>query len=255
MRKIVITLVALSLVAATSAFAATLLSESFSYPDGGLVPNGGWAVYSGTTTDIQVVSGRANGWGPNAIDDHVAFTPQTNTVSTYACFEVSIPAVVGAPKPIYFAGLKDAGTSLMVARVYVLPIGEGWTFGISTTSTSTAFGVTPWTSTLSYDTPYNLAIKYDAVAQSATLWVNPVSEASPSVTDVNTYYSSIAVSTFFLRQSASAATFPAPGYPGTVDWGFSVDNVGVGTTFDEACVAGPTPTNASTWGKLKSLYR
>lgn len=259
MRKTAITLFALGLVAlmAAPALAVSLLSETFSYPNGNLVPNGGWATYSGAATDIQVNTGRATGWGPNANDDAVGFAAQTLTNSTYACFEVLIPAVAAAPKAVYFAGLKDAGTSLMVARLYVLPLaGGGWTFGISQSSTNTTTaGATPWTAPLSFDTKYNVVLKYDPVAQTSTLWVNPASEASASVSNTNTSLASVAVSTFFLRQSASASSFPAPGYPGTADWGFSVDNIGVGTSFDEACVAGPTPVNNSTWGSVKSLYR
>jgi hypothetical protein len=43
-------------------------------------------------------------------------------------------------------------------------------------------------------------------------------------------------------------------FAGTADWNWVVDNLGVGTTFDDAC-ARPTPTTKSTWGKVKSIYR
>jgi len=202
------------------------------------------------------VSGRAVGSGPNANDDHLLFAPQTTSNTTYACFDVLIPTPAGAPKPIYFAMLKDGGTSIFVSRVYVLPLaGGGWTFGISNSSTSTSVGVTPWTSPLAYDTNYHLVISYDPVAKSSTLWVNPANQASPSVTDVNAAATAVAVAGFGLRQSASAATLPAsPSYVGTSNWDFSVDNLGVGTTFDTAC-SSATPTKAQTWGQIKTLYR
>ncbi len=241
---------------ASQSFATVLVSEGFSYPNGNLVPNGGWANYSGAGTDIQVVSGRANGFGPNPPDDHILFTAQPTTSKTYACFEVSIPAVAAAPKPIYFAELKDAGASNLVSRVYVLPITGGWTFGISHSSTSTTVGVTPWSaSTLAYDTRYQIVINYDPVAKSSTLWVNPVNEFSLSVTNTNAAVTALAVSGFGLRESATASTLPAsPAYTGTADWGFSVDNLGVGTTFGDACFQ-VTPTHTSTWGHVKTLYR
>jgi hypothetical protein len=262
MRKIAIAFLVLGLAASfavTPASATNLVSESFSYPNGNLVPNGGWANYSGAVTDIQVASGRATGGaiGNPANDDHKLFAAQPVTAQTYACFQVIIPAVAGAPKPIYFLELKDAGAANLVSRVYVLPLaGGGWTFGISHSSTSTTVGVTPWTAALSFDTPYVVAINYDPVAKSSTLWVNPVNQASPSVTDANPLIPALAVSGVGLRQSNAASALPAsPPYAGTTDWNYSVDDLGVGTTFDDACNYGPTQTRSSTWGQVKTLYR
>jgi hypothetical protein len=258
MRKITTSLLALTLCAGItgSASAVTLVSDGFSYANGNLVPNGGWANYSGAITDVQVTSGRAVGFGPNANDDHKLFAVQPTTTKTYACFEVTIPAVVGAPKPIYFAELKDGGAANLVSRVYVLPITGGWTFGISHSSTSTTVGVTPWSaSTLAYDTRYFIVINYDPVAKSSKLWVNPVNEASTSVTNTNAAVAALAVSGFGLRQSNVASTLPpSPAYTGTADWSFSVDNLGVGTTFDDACFQ-VTPTKNSTWGQVKVRYK
>ena len=259
MRKIAIALITLGLVAtAGAASAASLVNDTFTYPNGNLVPNGGWATYSGAGTDIQIVSGRATGGaiGNPAIDDHILFTPQSLTAKTYACFNVIIPAFLGQPKPIYFAELKDGGAAALVSRVYVLPVaGGGWTFGISHSSTSATVGVTPWPVPLSFDTPYNLVINYDPVAKTSTLWVNPVNELSPSVTDTNPAIAALAVSGFGLRQSNSASTLPpTPAYTGTADWNFSVDNLGVGSSFADACDI-PTPATQATWGGVKAIYR
>lgn len=258
MRKTAIPLFALGLTAilVTPALALTLMSDTFGYANGNLVPNGGWANYSGAATDIQVVSGRAVGSGPNANDDHKLFAARGLADKTYACFTVRIPAVAAQPKPIYFAALKDGGTSNLVSRVYVLPLSSGgWTFGISYSSTSTTVGVVPWGSALSYDTDYTVTILYDPANFTSKLWVNPASEASTSVSIVGTA-GAIAVSGFGLRQSASSSTLPAsPAYTGTADWGFSVDNVGVGTTFDDACLSGSTSTRNTTWGRVKTIYR
>jgi hypothetical protein len=261
MRKIAFALMTLGLVVtAAPSMAASLVFDTFTYPNGNLVPNGGWAQYSAGTAnvDIQVASGRATGGaiGNPGNDDHILFTPQSVTAKTYACFDVLIPAVAGQPKPIYFAELKDGGAAALVSRVYVLPLASGgWTFGISHSSTSTTVGVTPWGAALSYDVNYHLVINYDPVAKSSTLWVNPVTEASTSVTDVNAAIPALAVSGFGLRQSNSASTLPAsPAYVGTADWNFSVDNLGVGATFVDACEI-PTPTQPTTWGAVKAVYR
>ena len=257
MKKLATTFALLTLVFASApAMAVTLMTDSFTYPAGDLVPNGGWANFSGAVLDIQVDgTGRAVGAGPNANDDHRLFAAQSTSTVTYACFDVIIPPFSGAPKPIYFAMLKDAGTSIFVSRVYVLPLAAGgWTFGISNSSTSATAGVTPWTAPLATGVNYHVVINYDPVNRSSKLWVNPVNELSPSVTNTSAAVP-VAVAGFGLRQSATAATLPAsPPYAGTADWGFSVDNLGVGTTFAEACEI-VTPAQPTTWGSVKGLYR
>ncbi len=108
MKKLVTTLLALAAIAtlATSAFATLIMSDAFSYPNGTLIPNGGWANYSSPGAgEVTVASGRAVGTGTNAPDDHKLFRAQPTTAKTYACFDVIIPAPGGAPKPIYLCEL------------------------------------------------------------------------------------------------------------------------------------------------------
>jgi hypothetical protein len=97
-------------------------------------------------------------------------------------------------------------------------------------------------------------VKYDPVTSTSTMWVDPVTELSPFVTNVNATNGGLAVSTFALRQGGSS-TFPSPGYPGTTIWHYRVDEAGVGTTFAEACYLAPVPVNGQTWGQLKTMYR
>ena len=249
-------LVALGAIAASPAFAISIFADGFAYPNGNLVPNGGWANYSGAVTDVQVVGGRATGGaiGNPSNDDHRLFAAQPTTGKTYACFIANIPSFVGTPKPIYFAELKDAGAANLVSRVYVVNFpGGGWTFGISHSSTGAAVGLTRWTAPLNNNQDYTLVINYDPVAKTSTLWVNPANEFSPSVTDANAAIAALAVSGFGLRQSNASSTLPAE-FAGTTDWNWAVDNLGVGTTFDDAC-ARPTPTTKSTWGSVKAIYR
>jgi len=258
MKRLATTLGMLALAAtvAPPAFAVNLFSDGFAYPNGNLVPNGGWANYSGANVDVQVAAGRATGGAllnPQN-DDHRLFAVQPVTGKTYACFIANIPAFVGVPKAIYFAELKDAGAANLVSRVYVcnLPAG-GVTFGISHGSTSATQGLTRWTAPISFNTDYTLVINYDPVAHTSTLWVNPANELSPSVTDANAAIAALAVQGFGLRQSNAASTLPAE-FAGTADWNWVVDNLGVGTTFDDAC-ARQTPTTKTTWGSVKAIYR
>jgi hypothetical protein len=257
----VIALVAVGVFAASAAFAGTLLNEGFTYLAGNLVPNDGWVIYSGAG-DIQVVSNAASGqMGVTAsgADDHTPYAIRTTSQSTYACFDVTIPCATLVTPPLagYFAGLNATATpTFMVARVYVLPITGGWTFGISNASTNTtAFGATPWGSTsLSCDVTYHIVIKYDPTTGTSTLWVNPVNEASASVSNTNNSAAAVAVNTFFLRQGAASSLFPA--FPGTGLWKWTVDTVGVGPIWAEACYgSGPVAVAPTTWGAAKSLYR
>jgi len=257
MKRIVTTL-ALLAVAAGSAFAAPILSESFTYPDGPLVPNGGWANYSGAGTDISLLGGRAVVNHANAPDDHLLFPAQATTATTYACFDVIVSQPTTSPKAVYFFELKDAGAANLVSRVYVLNAPGGFTFGISHSSTSATVGVTSWGPTLAYGTRYNVVVNYNPVAKTSKLWVNPSSELSTNVTDTNAAIAALAVSGVGLRQSATASTIPAAqaGFNGVDNVTLSVDNIGVGSTFGDACVQyQSTPTKRSTWGAVKNIYR
>lgn len=255
------TLVALLALSAAPAFATVLLSDSFTYPNGDLSANAPWAVYSGTPpTDIQVNAGRVIINHSNAPDDNALFPVQSTSTKTYACFDVIVPNPNGAPKPVYFFELKDAGATNLVSRVYVLNVaGGGFVFGVSHSSTGTTAGVTPWATTLTYGTKYNVVVNYDPVNKSSTLWVNPASESSTSVTDVNAAIAALAVQGAGFRQSSTASNFPAAQntlYAGTVNATVSVDNLGVGTTFADACQQyQSTPAQRSTWGQVKMIYR
>jgi len=252
------TLLALLAISAAPAFATVLLSDGFSYVNGPLPPNGGWANFSGAGTEIQVVSGRAVVDHNSAPDDQILFPVQSTSSKTYACFDVIVPAGAAQPKAVYFAMLKDGGTSVFVSRVYVVGLSSGgMTFAISHSSTSATVGLTPWTAPIVAGQKYNIVINYDPVNKSSTMWVNPVNELSASVTDTNGAIAAVAVQGFGLRQSSTASTLPAtPAYPGSANIQVSVDNLGVGTTFADACQQyQSTPTQRSTWGMVKQIYR
>jgi hypothetical protein len=244
MRKTAIALLALGLAAVVAgpASAAAFWSETFSYAAGPLPANSGgnWTTHSGAGTDVAVVSGYAHGDMLQAPDHNRTFVAQGAGAKTYACMQVRIPSITGAPRPNYFAHFKDTGTFNFAARLAVVPSGSTFTFGIgSTTST-----FTNWATALNYDEWYTVAIAYDAAAGSADLWVNPSSESSTKVTSAGGS-TGFLVSAFALRQSSTGT--------GTA-WMFDVDNVMVGDNFNDLC-PNPTPANNTTWGRLKTLYR
>jgi len=171
-------------------------------------------------------------------------------------FGVPTPAS-GAPKATYFAMITDGGTTNFYSRVYIVKSGTSFTFAISHSSTTASIGITAWPVALLYDHKYNVVINVDPVNKSSTLWVDPATESSASVTDANSITTEVSVNSFCLRQSTTASTLPAaPDYSGTTNMTYSVDNLGVGTTFTDACALfHSTPATKSTWGAVKSLYR
>ena len=249
MRKIVTTLLALAAVlAAVPASATTFLSETFSYPDGGIVAvsGGNWVNHSGTGTDVQIVSGAAVGDMNSAPDVNRSFAAQSATATTYYCFTVTIPtpSVAGAPRTNYFIHLKDTGTTNFAGRVFVTASGGAFTFGLS--ASSSTIGAT-WPTTLAYDTPYNLVVSYDAAAGTSQMWVNPSTISTPPPITATGGATGFLISSVALRESNTGT--------GSL-WKYVVDNLGVGDSFGDACVlAAPTPTKSSTWGGIKTIYR
>ena len=257
MKRLVTTLGLLALAAtvAPPAFALNLLSETFPYANGNLTANAGWTTFSGAGTDIQIISGRVVGNNLNAPDDARAFPAQGASAKLYACFGLTIPSPGAAPPDTnYIAMFKDTGTSNFLARVWVGASGNTFTFGLSATSCACSGNCVPvfWGTPLLYDHEYKITISYDGTTGNAELWVNASTQSDPKITAGGGPVNTINLSTFAFRQSSSAPTScPA----GSFAWGYSADNLGVGTTFDDACNFGPTPTEGKTWGQLKSIYR
>jgi hypothetical protein len=255
MRIIVTALLALGLVAtalATTASAQTLLSESFTYPDGGLVPNGGWATHSGTGTDIQVASGVAAGNMANGPDDNrLLSSARLATDKTYACFRVLIPTPTLPLVCNYFAHFMVNSTTFR-SKVFVTPSGSTFTFGLSVTANAAGAPLAPpapplgatWGTALNYDQWYSVVISYNGVGGVSELWVDPVDETSTSISCTDAGAANGALTAFGLRESNTSSCA----------YLWNVDNLGVGTTFLDACDPA-VPTIKSTWGQLKSIYR
>jgi hypothetical protein len=262
MRKTAIALLALGLAAVlvSPASATKFWTETFTYTNqalgagpvvGSLNPTTGWITHSstfgGTPTDIQIISGVAVGNHANAPDDSRMFGVTTGaTDKTYSCFNLNIPtpAVLPMTGTIYFAHFKDniaAGTQF-TARVFGAPIvGDNahYQLGIAIGS---AGPNNFWATPLTFDTWYVVATMYDAATGGAKLWVNPAGESSLSIANIDGNVAGRLLGAFALRQS-------------TGNWMYQVDDISVGTTFDETCKGLPTPVRTETWGRLKTLYR
>ena len=172
-------------------------------------------MHSGTftaTTDIQVVSGYAEGNMANSPDDNrLLSAPRTATDVTYSCMKVRIPEPTAAPDAELLRPLQElqhrTSRRACTWRPRTPPSPSRFRRAPSTTPTQ-------WPVALNYGQWYIVATKYDAATGLATMWVDPVDESSASVTDVGTYPSLVVVA-YALRQS-------------TANWKFDVDDLGVG---------------------------
>ena len=246
MRRITTTFIAIAALAiAAPASASLLLSESFPYADGDLtaVSAGLWTAHSGAGTGpIQVVGGKAVVASGSEDVNRLFSAVIPNTDRAYACFELTVtpPAAGNATSSGYFAHFRpDAGFAYS-ARLRVEPPQAGGNFTLGIHVSANATGVN-WPSDLAFNQTYKVAIMYDPTAGSATLWVDPTTEASQSVTHTDAAYAAQNCGSFALRQFGQ-------------DTGQVIDNLQCGTTFADVCPQ-PTPTIQTTFGKIKALYR
>lgn len=201
-----------------------------SYADGNLVGQGGWAAHSGAgNKPVQVSAGtitleQSAGSGEDVNHD-LGATMGAGDKWFYS-FDVSVS---GSDSTVYFAHFL-AGT-FYDGKLYVTPsTGPDFTFGLGSSSSSTAVN---WASDLSFNHNYQVVLAYDYDSGDSTLWVDPTSEASTSITYDGSY--SDAVTAMAFRQaSPSSDNYQA------------IDNLVVATTFQEALTGVPVPEPATT---------
>lgn len=245
MKKLLMLAMAIVL-AASGANAAVLASDTFTYPDGSLVPNGGWANHSGTVGDLLVASGQAVvTHGVPSEDANLPFAAQASG-DVYFAFDFSVDDQ-GAPLAgtdfEYFAHFKDSGTFNFGARMdLVSPTGSGdYTVGIATTN-GTADAT--WGADLTYDVVYHVVVRYSVGSNIAQLWIDPVAYSDPSILGADMTDPGITVEGFALRQSDSSDNET-----------IRVDNLIISNACEDVFSDCPTVANESmTWGAVKALY-
>lgn len=199
---------------------AQIVTETFTYPDGDLVGQGGWSAHSGAgNNSVQVSSGEITiqHGGGSREDVNISFAAVT-TGTIYASFDFRV-SDLGAPyvgsSNEYFAHFNFS--SNFTNRIDIAePAGSGdFSLGITTAASSTR---TSWGSDLLFDTVYTLVMSYNFDTDLSTLWINPSSETDPSVSGASATVSSI--NGFSFRQANSSE-----------DETIIVDNLRVGTEF------------------------
>jgi len=234
-----------ALLVSLPAMGAQLMNEPFSYQDGDLtaVSGGVWAPHSGAgVRPIQVLSGKVTlvQGGGSGEDDSRGFAARGVTDATYACMEVMVPAQPPVADDRYFFHFFTAGGFNFRARTFVGPPAAGGDFRFLIDNDA-APPDAPYPVDSFFDVVYKIVVKYDAATNSATLWVNPATEASTSVTSSGGTGGVDALDVVGLRQDSSGNSSQV------------IDNLIVGTFFGDC--EGATPNRESTWGRVKTLYR
>jgi len=229
---------------ASVASATVLVSEDFSYADGSLVPNGGWANHSGNAGDLMVEGGKAKvEHGAPSEDAHVSFADGGGTVWFAFDFSVDDPgAVIPGTDNEYFAHLMDDGFGFR-ARIDVVPADGGGDFSIGL-STRTSTATVNWPVDLVYGTTYRIVASYDQVANIAQLWIDASQDTDLSILGTDEADNETDVVAFALRQSDSDENETV--------W---VDNLIVADDCSDVFSCGPVATDAQSFGSVKSLFR
>ncbi|MBX3426094.1 MAG: PEP-CTERM sorting domain-containing protein [Pirellulales bacterium] len=246
------------------ASAAVFFTDAFEYEDGQLtahneganVSGGLWTTHSPTpvqtvtASTMQVLDGAAvvKTSGVEDVNRVTGFTQSEGETWYYAArFSVNDlrdPPGTGALASAnqYFIHFKDDGTFNFRSRLYVLPPNDAespnFTLGLSSSSVSGGNGqVVNWSSDLTFGETYTVVVSYKAFDSDpettddgfASLWVNPSSSASPSITDTlpNSNITTGLMTSLALRQNGAGSSNPD----------VLVDVVSIGNSFDDVLAA------------------
>ncbi|MDC1534103.1 T9SS type A sorting domain-containing protein [Polaribacter sp.] len=210
------------------------IAETFDYDDATpLVSTEGWANFSGTEGQILVNSGEIQLKDTDSEDADTIFPDGSVTGDVYYAFDITVtkPASVSGSDFEYFALLRPVGSTSYKARLDVAEFTEtGFKFGIHSSS-STAEVL--WGSELSYTETHRIVVRYSTTVGDTQLWVNASDDSSSSITTTTT--STVAdIGAFAFRQSSSSPDFI-----------HTIDNLAVGSAFDDVLNFPTTSTTPS----------
>jgi len=221
--------------------AAVLLYEPFNYPDGPLNGQGGWTNHSGVLDQMQVVSGQADVIMNSQSEDlNTGYAARGAADKTYVSLTVTVASATSLASGDYFAHFRSSADFVYPGRIYIGPplAGGEFTFGIRETS---SVPIVWWGSDFSIGSTHQIIAQYDAAAGSATLWVDPVSEASPSIVSPAGAAGDL-IDQYALREGSGTLSEQL------------VDDIVVGETFGDV-ISLATPTALTSWGRIKAAYR
>ena len=252
MKKALFALAAL-ICSSLMATAQSYLIENFGYANGPLVGAAGstWSNHSGTVGTLIVTNGSLfiNQAGITASREDanrllsLTFAPDLNANNSdnflYSSFTVNFSALPNNSTGSYFGHFKSSAANEFYAR-----IGANLTNAAAGTL-RVAIANETWPTAAIYPQDLNIGTTYTLVSRhnvdtgESTLWVNPLTELSTSVTALDPRSFSGAINAYALRQGTSG-TAPALGEPGDL----LIDNLLVGRTFADV-VPVPEPGTIS----------
>ncbi len=199
-----------------------LLVEPFDYPDGSVVDGSSlWSTHSGTTGQVQVVSGKleiteAQSEDINAPLAGAPYDPSSG-LNLYVSFAVNFSELPGSGSGNYFAHFKDDGSGFR-AKIYANTDNAGTDmFRLGIINVSGAPVQFPLD--LSLGTTYLVVVRYNVETASSVLWVNPTSEADPGAVAIDSGATSVIVTSFAFRESGNIGAM-------------AIDDLVVATTFE-----------------------
>ena len=230
---------------ATPSLTAQVLTDHFDYPAGEInqVSGGTWAVQT-AGTPLFVTNGEAiiNQGDLTTGQERVSrafstvFAPGTSNSVVYFSFNATWQALPLTTSGSYFVHLSTATNgTVFYGRVGASTDGaaDGF-FRVSVANANWSQANTvEFPQDLALNVSYNLVVKYDLNTGNTTLWLNPGSEASLSVTATDPPAGAQqSISAISLRQGLSNSSSGAPGV-------IEIDDLLAGSSFSQVVVSSP----------------
>lgn len=229
--------------------ATPVFSDTFSFPDGALLGQGGWTI-TGTSVvnPIQVSSGQVP-LTTNGQDAYSALPGGITTLADGENFYIGLSLNVSAAQATgdYFLHFTPTvgNTSLFFDRLFVKSSGSGYVLGWVETSGT---GGTPvyGTTELSFNAPYRVVMAYHNVAgalnDTGALYVNPFSDLAVELN--NTAYVTKNWTTVSPENENIAALNLRQGTAGNAPT-LTLDDLNASKTFSEVTTFTPVPEPTS----------
>lgn len=229
---------------------AQFFRESFNYANGeiGEVSGGTWVPGTGTPLNInngQAVINQGDLTGGRERASRAISTPfnTTDNTSAYVAFTATWTALPLTVNGSYFVNFSVNTTSdTFFGRIGADTAGaEAGKFRVAVANANwTAANSIEFPTDLSLNVAYRIVAKYDMSTRNTTLWINPATEASTSVTATDAPVGAqLDIAAINLRQGRSASNTGAPGV-------IRIDDLAVGSSFGQVA---PVPEPA-TYGVL-----
>ena len=232
---------------------APLLTDTFTYADGPLetVSGGLWEINSGSGSKL-VQAGQLLINDNTTADYQRQYAAQTSG-TVYSSFLVNmgtggdLPNTLGA----YFAALSGPKSGTAFSTFFRARVGAfisssqtagKFTLAIGSGASSDPTAFTPWGTELDLNTDYTIVTSYNIDTGESRMWVNPLLETDPSVSQTST---SLGTLGSYLWRSNSSAT----------DGDKLVDNLNVGTAFSDVVVPEPTTAGALAAAGVAAMLR